>query len=912
MAKSKYNYIEDNISQNYAPRQYSAPFTTQTLPQLNFAQYAFQDPKFALGMLIGNAVGANILNRKQKEADQMLFRQDNPVSMPDNVPLYDTSTTPTLADGKTAAVGNAYSGFGANPSQVSTDFLSNLQGVNGRLNYNTDTGAVNYQMPTFLPSMYAENNLGKYYPTATDADGNMIGNISFADYLNNQSKAGQGQGLFDFNALQKMAADDAAKAAAKNPQATVAQNMGVLPTANVDVPSKSNSYIPAITGRLGNPINGSLSMSGFNLNSNDPNSKFYTWNLKSGGDVADASPAAIPSAQTTVHGMITPGNVDTTNGLPKAKVVSIDDKHYVLPATAPDGTTLNADQTAYNFYETGNTLGVFSTKKAADKYASKINNAAGDNPTPVGGVHAMTQQPIDKAPIQDVQPIQPVDNQPIKPVDNQPIKEQPAPIQDEQPIKPLNDVYTSQTMTPDQTTTTTTATAPNGTQVTITADKPTTQATDNTQKAPNSADNADNMTKGLFPNDPEKLMDTLFPGETQVDNPAYKDLLDQYNKETDPAKKQALMDKLDNTSKYLLRSPNAEYIAAKQLVDAETDDKKKKEMMVYLNNIAPYNMRPLAPTEGSLRTNLSGGAPPHVDAQKNEADFLHWAIQHNVPMDIVNSELEVYRPQWQAQENEYNQYKAGQVAAKYWNAIDNGEYDKAAIYAQDMQQYNPGIASYFLTNTPGGRDFYTTQVKKDAARDANNYKMQQMSESNKYTLGQIAFRGKIDEHMLKEKQTFTHNENVDERNFKKWVKEGDWTNKKEIAAYNASHRGKGGGSSGGSGNGPSKQEVSNAYRFITYWEKEHQGDSDDSWKSNSDYINAKQVASQSVNPNYDLSEYPDLYRFATDMLMDQANGQNNLTDVEISKALYTANPADAPYVVQQLRKDGYTVPFLNP
>lgn len=77
-----------------------------------------------------------------------------------------------------------------------------------------------------------------------------------------------------------MAADDAAKAAAKNPQATVAQNMGVLPTANVDVPSKSDSYIPAITGRLGNPINGSLSMSGFNFNSNDPYSKFYSLNLK--------------------------------------------------------------------------------------------------------------------------------------------------------------------------------------------------------------------------------------------------------------------------------------------------------------------------------------------------------------------------------------------------------------------------------------------------------------------------------------------------------------------------------------------------------------------------------------------------------------------------------------------------------
>uniref|UniRef100_UPI004027D8DC hypothetical protein n=1 Tax=Megasphaera sp. TaxID=2023260 RepID=UPI004027D8DC len=205
-AKSKYNYIEDNISQNYAPRQYSAPFTTQVLPQLNFAQYAFQDPRFALGMLIGNAVGANILNRKQKEADQQLWRQDNPVSMPDNVPLYDTSSTPTLADGKTAAVGNAYSGFGANPSQVSDNFLANLQGVNGRLNYNTDTGAINYQTPTFLPSMYAANNLGNYYPTATDADGNMIGNISFADYLFNNRKGGGGPGGGGGAGLRQMGA----------------------------------------------------------------------------------------------------------------------------------------------------------------------------------------------------------------------------------------------------------------------------------------------------------------------------------------------------------------------------------------------------------------------------------------------------------------------------------------------------------------------------------------------------------------------------------------------------------------------------------------------------------------------------------------------------------------------------------
>lgn len=738
-AKSKYNYIEDNISQNYAPRQYSAPFTTQTLPQLNFAQYAFQDPRFALGMLIGNAVGANILNRKQKEADQQLWRQDNPVSMPDNVPLYDTSSTPTLADGKTAAVGNAYSGFGANPSQVSDNFLANLQGVNGRLNYNTDTGAINYQTPTFLPSMYAANNLGNYYPTATDADGNMIGNISFADYLNNQSKAGQGQGLFDFNALQKMAADDAAKAAAKNPQATVAQSMGVLPTANVDVPSKSDSYIPAITGRLGNPINGSLSMSGFNFNSNDPYSKFYSLNLKSGGDVADASPVTATSAQTTVPGMIAPGNVDTSNGLPKVRVTEIDGKHYILPATGADGKTLDENQTAYNFYETGNTLGVFDNKKDAKKYADQINKDAGDKPVPA--VHAMEAQPTDEAPIKDVQPIQPVDNQPIKPVDNQPIKAGPAPIQPvEGPIQPV-DATVQANAQPTAQTNTQAATQTPQANVTITPGQQT--------SAPQTT--AAQTDTGIFPNDPQKLMARLFPGETQIDNPYYKDLLDQYNKETDPAKKQTLMDKLNNTPAYMLRSDNPDYMAAKTLYDNEKDANKKKEWQAALDNLPRHNVRPFDQVEQSLETDMSGGHPKHIDAQKNESDFVHWAIQHDMPIDVVNSTLERYRPVWQAEEQKYNDYQTSALYPLYYQAAMNGQYDTAATIAQSMAQYNPQLSAQMLATLPNGLNYYATADAKERAATAQRYKQSNMGLQNKYTLGQIVTRGKIEDAQLKER-----------------------------------------------------------------------------------------------------------------------------------------------------------------
>ena len=794
MAKSKYNYIEDNISQNYAPRQYSAPFTTQALPQLNFAQYAFQDPRFALGMLIGNAVGANILNRKQKEADQQLWRQDNPVSMPDNVPLYDTSSTPTLADGKTAAVGNAYSGFGANPSQVSDNFLANLQGVNGRLNYNTDTGAINYQTPTFLPSMYAANNLGNYYPTATDADGNMIGNISFADYLNNQSKAGQGQGLFDFNALQKMAADDAAKAAAKNPRETVAQNMGVLPTANVDVPSKSNSYIPAITGRLGNPINGSLSMSGFNLNSNDPNSKFYTWNLKSGGDVADASPATIPSAQTTVPGMITPGNVDTSNGLPKVRVTEINGKHYVLPATGTDGKTLDEDQTAYNFYETGNTLGVFDNKKDAKKYADQINKDAGSNPVPA--VHAMEAHPLDEPPIKDVQPIQPVDNQPIKPVDNQPIKAEPAPIQPvEGPIQPV-DATTQADTQPAAQVNAQAATQDPQASVTITPGQQANAAQPTTTQATNQTDT------GIFPNDPQKLMDRLFPGETQIDNPYYKDLLDQYHKETDPTKKQALMDKLNNTPAYMLRSDNPYYMATKTLYDNEKDANKKKEWQAALDNLPRYNIRPFDQVEQSLETDMNGGHPKHINAQKNESDFVHWAIQHDMPIDVVNSTLERYRPVWQAEEKQYNDYQTSALYPLYYQAAMDGQYDTAATIAQSMSQYNPQLSAQMLATLPNGLNYYATADAKERAATAQRNKQANMALQNKYTLGQIATRGKIADSQLDKRLKFDKYKT--DKEIAERARESDNNNSVKIALAKSSRSSASGGGSGSGGGGSEK------------------------------------------------------------------------------------------------------------
>ncbi|AXB82592.1 hypothetical protein ACG98G_04760 [Megasphaera hexanoica] len=278
MVKKQPDYLTASAMQNYTPS-----YSTQAVPQLQFAQYAWNDPKFALGMLLGNLGGQYLGSKLEKDAAQRQFRRDNPTAIPDNAKLFDTNSIPTNANGN-YAVGTAYNKFNGD-NGVSNDFLTNLQNVQGKLQYDPTTGAATgYQTPAFLPSMQAQNNLYGYYPTAVDGNGNIKDtNFSFSDYLNGQTAPNGGQGLLNFSQLQAMAGGNNA---ADNP---VSQSMGVLPTANVQAPNQSNASIPAITGRLGNPINGSLNMNTSALSL--PWQGKFDYLKKAGDDVAASSPA---------------------------------------------------------------------------------------------------------------------------------------------------------------------------------------------------------------------------------------------------------------------------------------------------------------------------------------------------------------------------------------------------------------------------------------------------------------------------------------------------------------------------------------------------------------------------------------------------------------------------------------------
>lgn len=501
MAKNQPDYLTASAMQKYTPS-----YSTQAVPQLQFAQYAWNDPKFALGMLLGNLGGQYLGSKLEKDVAQRQFRQDNPTAIPDDAKLFDMNSIPTNANGN-QAVGTAYNKFNGD-NGVSNDFLTNLQNVQGKLQYDPATqAATGYQTPAFLPSMQADNNLQDYFSK----------NFNFANYLNGQTAPNGGQGLLNFSQLQDMAGGNNA---ADSP---VSQSMGVLPTANVQTPTQADASIPAITGRLGNPINGSLNMNTSALSL--PWQGKFDYLKKAGDDVAASSPA--------------------------------------------DGTA--------------------------------------------------APQPI-------------TDTQPIK--DEQPIKAVEGPIRDEQPIKGQSD--------------------------------------QTEQKQPK-----------------------------MVDNP--------------------------------------QYVALRTLMNKEKDPKKKAAMAAELNNIPAKVENWSWGPSNEIDTSYIDNTPEPFSAADRENEFVRSELMRGTPASVINAVVSLARPQWQAKEQAYNRYQESQLYPAYYTAAALGNYPVAAQMAQGMEQYNPQLSAAMIAGLPTGLNFYSTQVAKDKAAQAQQYKQNNMQLQGRIDLDKLKF-----------------------------------------------------------------------------------------------------------------------------------------------------------------------------
>lgn len=601
---------------------------------------AYNDPKFALG----NLIGTYLLNRY--------------VGNVDNGEANDMQPKLTADSG------------------VLPDYQSTLNTYAGHRFQIDENGNAAYHAPTLAPAITVDN------PIQANQD--------FKDYYNSyNNKNVDGSGLLDMTQLAQLAG--VAPATPTPTDATVAPQAGAVN------PSPLNGGNFAIDGDLGKYAT-----------TNPQSLTGGTWKYhgqfspKNYGDIAGAavSPTTTNAPKNepmyTLNGdfpgMIQTGNIDIANRptvkLPDGRIATvrsasfnIDGKEVLLPTVSKDGKLWTDQEAVDNYRKTGENLGVFNSPEAADRYAQALHEQQDE-------MYVRPNEP----PIKDETPIKD---------EGQPIKEEPQPI--------------------------TANTAP------ITEDKKE-QLNGNTLRIQSANDgNMYDFTISSdgkwiqFPNGgkmPVTQKDALI---TAMHNPKQS----YYDIETFATPLHNLTPNLPQDAK-----------------DAIKNDPTKAPMArMIANNIDSRDMTD-STNPGVFTDNLHIGIPNAVqntaqtpvnpnevqpfNAEQWKRDFIIRQRKKGFSSDVINDMLGDLMPQAQAQEDKYNRYQAGILTPLYQAAIKNKDYSTAAQLAQGMMQYNKDLGNYMFSALPTAQNFYSTDVKKEMAKTANDYKLGQIDKNHTY------------------------------------------------------------------------------------------------------------------------------------------------------------------------------------
>lgn len=561
-------------------------------------------------------------------------------------------------------------------SGVLPDYQSTLNTNTGHRFQVDENGNVAYHAPTLAPAITVDN------PIQANQD--------FKDYYNSYNNNNvDGSGLLDMTHLAQMAG--VAPATPTPTDATVAPQAGAVN------PSPLNGGDFAIDGDLGKYAT-----------TNPQSLTGGTWKYhgqfspKNYGDIAGAavSPTTTNAPKNepmyTLNGdfpgMIQTGNIDIANRptvkLPDGRIATvrsasfnIDGKEVLLPTVSKDGKLWTDQEAVDNYRKTGENLGVFNSPEAADRYAQALHEQQDE-------MYVRPNEP----PIKDETPIKD---------EGQPIKEEPQPI--------------------------TANTAP------ITEDKKE-QLNGNTLRIQSANDgNMYDFTISSdgkwiqFPNGgkmPVTQKDALI---TAMHNPKQS----YYDIETFATPLHNLTPNLPQDAK-----------------DAIKNDPTKAPMArMIANNIDSRDMTD-STNPGVFTDNLHIGIPNAVqntaqtpvnpnevqpfNAEQWKRDFIIRQRKKGFSSDVINDMLGDLMPQAQAQEDKYNRYQAGILTPLYQAAIKNKDYSTAAQLAQGMMQYNKELGNYMLSTLPTAQNFYATDVAKDRAKTAQDYKITNMGITQKY------------------------------------------------------------------------------------------------------------------------------------------------------------------------------------
>lgn len=604
------------------------------LPTNQYVQMAYNDPKFALG----NLIGTYLLNRY--------------VGNVDNGEANDMQPKLTTDSG------------------VLPDYQSTLNTYAGHRFQIDENGNAAYHAPTLAPAITVDN------PIQANQD--------FKDYYNSyNNKNVDGSGLLDMTQLAQLAG--VAPATPTPTDATVAPQAGAVN------PSPLNGGNFAIDGDLGKYAT-----------TNPQSLTGGTWKYhgqfspKNYGDIAGAavSPTTTnaPKNMYTLNGdfpgMIQTGNIDIANRptvkLPDGRIATvrsasfnIDGKEVLLPTVSKDGKLWTDQEAVDNYRKTGENLGVFNSPEAASKYAQALHEQQ----------DAMYVRP-NEPPIKDETPIKD---------EGQPIKEEPQPITENK--------------------------AP------ITEDKKE-QLDGNTLRIQSANDG--NMYDFTISSDGKWIQ---FPNGGKM-SATQKDALitAMHNPKQSYYDIETLATPLHNLTANL----------PQDVKDAIKNDPTKAPMArMIANNIDSRDMTD-STNPGVFTDNLHIGIPNTTQTPTNpnevqpfnaeqwKRDFIIRQRKKGFSGDVINDMLGDLMPQAQAQEDKYNRYQAGILMPLYQAAVTKGDYSTAAQLAQGMMQYNQEVGNYMLSSLPTAQNFYATDVAKDRAKTAQDYKITNMGITQKY------------------------------------------------------------------------------------------------------------------------------------------------------------------------------------
>lgn len=409
--------------------------------------------------------------------------------------------------------------------------------------------------------------------------------------------------------------------------------------------------------------------------------------IKNGGTLSTATTTTNTPMYTlngNFPGMIKAGNIDIANRptvkLPDGRTATVfsksfnlDGKEVLLPTVSKDGKLWTDQEAVDNYRKTGENLGVFNSPEAADRYAQALHEQQDE-------MYVRPNEP----PIKDETPIKD---------EGQPIKEEPQPI--------------------------TANTAP------ITEDKKE-QLNGNTLRIQSANDG--NMYDFTISSDGKWIQ---FPNGGKMPVTQKDALITAMHNP-----KQSYYD-IETLATPLHNLPQ-------DVKDAIKNDPTKAPMArMIANNIDSRDMTD-STNPGVFTDNLHIGIPNTTQTPTNpnevqpfnaeqwKRDFIIRQRKKGFSGDVINDMLGDLMPQAQAQEDKYNRYQAGILMPLYQAAVTKGDYSTAAQLAQGMMQYNQEVGNYMLSSLPTAQNFYATDVAKDRAKTAQDYKITNMGITQKY------------------------------------------------------------------------------------------------------------------------------------------------------------------------------------